>query len=106
MLELSYRGLISLEKVVSKMCHSPAEIFQISKRGYIRNDYWADLVLVDINDPWTVEKNNILYKCGWSPFEGTTFSSRIITTIVNGNVVYDKGNFTEKKSGLALSFER
>lgn len=106
MLELSHRGLISLEKVVSKMCHTPAEIFRISKRGYIRNGYWADLVLVNINDPWTVEKNNILYKCGWSPFEGTTFSSRIITTIVNGNVVYDKGTFTEKKSGLALSFER
>jgi dihydroorotase len=106
MLELCHDGKISLEKIVEKMCHSPADVFHVSKRGFLREGYWADLVLVDLKSKWKVEKSNLFYKCGWSPFEGTEFHSKIHTTIVNGSVVYSNEVFAEGKSGMALSFER
>ena len=89
-LELVKQGKMSLTKAVEKMCHAPAECFNLNQRGYIRKGYQADLVLVNLNQPWQVSKENILYKCGWSPFEGTTFSAKIVTTFVNGVKVYDK----------------
>jgi dihydroorotase len=106
MLELYHQGKISLEQIAEKMAHNVADCFQIEKRGYIREGYWADLVLVDLNSPWTVNKDNILYKCKWSPFEGTTFHSKVVTTIVSGNVVWDNGRLIEETSGKRLSFER
>jgi len=106
MLELYHQGKISLEQVAEKMAHNVADCFQIEKRGYIREGYWADLVLVNLNSPWTVNKNNILYKCKWSPFEETTFQSKIITTIVSGNMVWDQDNLVEGKTGERLSFDR
>jgi dihydroorotase len=104
-LELYHQGKISLEQVAEKMAHNVAICFQIEKRGYIREGYWADLVLVDLNDPWTVNKSNILYKCGWSPFEGTTFQSKIKHTIVSGNLAYSDGVITDVP-GKRLAFER
>ena len=105
MLEKSREGKISIERVVEKMCHAPADLFRIEKRGYIREGYWADLVLVDLNSPWIVSKENILAKCGWSPFEGQEFHARVITTFVNGNVVYDKQLILEGNIGRRLEFE-
>src|SRR5690606_39310921 len=89
-LEAHHKGKISLEKIVEKMCHNPAILFQIEKRGFIKEGYFADLVIVNLNQPWTVNKQNILYKCGWSPFEGTSFKSRVTHTILNGELVYEK----------------
>ncbi len=106
MLEKSHHGFISLEKVVEKMCHAPAQIFNIEKRGYIKQDYYADLVLVNPNKKWKVSKDNILYKCGWSPFEGTEFSHQVVTTLVNGEVVYEHGNINNEVRGKRLLFER
>lgn len=106
MLELWHRNLIPIEKIVEKMCHNPAILFNIKERGFIREGYKADLCLADPNDPWTVSKENILYKCGWSPFEGTTFRSKVVTTIVNGNIVYDRGVFNEDYRGQRLKFDR
>ncbi len=106
MLEFFYKGKISLEKIAEKMSHAVADCFQIEKRGYIREGYFADLVLVDTNSPWTVDKSNILYKCGWSPFEGQTFHSKVTHTFVNGNLIYDNGKFDESKKGQRLLFER
>lgn len=106
MLELYHRKKISLEKVVEKMCHAPADCFRVKNRGYIKKGYAADLVLADLNSPWTVDKSNILYKCGWSPFEGETFHSKITHTFVNGNLVYDNGRFDETIKGQRLLFER
>lgn len=106
MLEKSREGKITLERVVEKMAHAPAELFRIDKRGYIREGYYADLVLVDINSPWTVTKENILSKCGWSPFEGTTFHARVKKTFVNGNVVYDDGKIADLVNGMRLEFNR
>ncbi len=106
MLEMYHQGKISIEKIVEKMCHNPAKIFQINKRGYIRKGYKADLVLVDLNKKWMVDKNNIYYKCNWSPFEKYEFKSKIIKTFVNGNLVYDDGNFFEDIKGEALEFNR
>ena len=106
MLELCHRNVISIEKVVEKMCHNPAILFNIKKRGFIREGYKADLCLVNPDSQWTVAKENILYKCGWSPFEGMTFSSKVIMTIVNGTVVYDNGTFNESYRGSKLEFER
>jgi dihydroorotase len=106
MLELHYQGKITLEKIAEKMAHAVADCFQIEKRGYIREGYFADLVLVDLKNPWTVDKSNILYKCGWSPFEGQTFNSKIIQTFVNGNLVYDNGIFNETKKGERLLFKK
>jgi dihydroorotase len=106
MLEFYHQGRISLEKVVEKMCHAPAVCFQIENRGYIREGYAADLVLVDLHKEWTVNKENILYKCGWSPFEGTTFQSSITHTWVNGHLAYQDGSFDESQKGQRLLFNR
>jgi dihydroorotase len=106
MLELCHRGLFTPELVVRKMCHNPAIVFNISRRGFIRPGYKADMVLVNPDSPWTVAKDNILYKCGWSPLEGTTFRSRVITTIVNGIPVVQHGVLTGSRSGEMLIFER
>ncbi len=105
-LEKVKEGVISMEKAVEKMSHNPAKLFQIEKRGFIREGYFADVVLIDINKPQTVSRENILYKCGWSPFEGTTFSSSITHTFVNGNLVYENGNFNENIRGKRLTFNR
>lgn len=106
MLEMYHKGKISIEKVVEKMCHNPAILFQVEKRGYVKEGYFADLVLVDLNNPWTVKKDNILYKCGWSPFEGATFKSRITHTFLNGSLVYQNGKFSEVKAAKRLTFDR
>lgn len=105
MLQLVKRGKFTLEKVVEKMCHAPADLFRMKKRGYIREGYFADLVLVDPNAPKKVEKKNILYKCQWSPFEGTTFDSAVVQTFVNGKSVYKKGKFDESVRGVRLEFD-
>ncbi len=106
MLEFYHKGKITLEKIAEKMAHAVADCFQIEKRGYIREGYFADLVLVDLKASWIVDESNILYKCGWSPFEGFTFHSKITHTLVNGNLVYDNGKFDESKKGQRLLFER
>ena len=106
MLELWHRKVISLEKIVEKMCHNPAILFNIKGRGFIREGYKADLCIVDPENKWTVSKENILYKCGWSPFEGTTFGSKVIKTIVNGTIVYDNGLIKEDYRGQRLLFDR
>jgi dihydroorotase len=105
MLQLAKQGIFTLEKVVEKMCHAPADLFRIEKRGFIRPGYFADLVLVDPNKPWTVTPENILYKCGWSPFEGTTFDSSVLKTWVNGSPVFENGKFDETVRGQRLLFE-
>jgi dihydroorotase len=104
MLEFYHRNQIPLEKIVKKMCHAPADIFKVLDRGYIKEGYYADLVIIDPNDPWTVNKRNILYKCGWSPLEGTTLKSRITHTFVNGHLAFDNGIFNESKKGKPLEF--
>jgi dihydroorotase len=106
MLEMQKNGAISLEKVVEKMCHAPAELFRIDRRGYIREGYYADLVLVDPSQSWVVSPENILYKCKWSPFEGVEFSHRVTHTFVNGELVYDNGKIMEGKKGKRLKFNR
>jgi dihydroorotase len=106
MLELWQRKIFSLEKVVEKMCHNPAILFNIRKRGFIREGYKADLCLVNPSDPWKVSKENILYKCGWSPFEGTTFRSKVVMTFVNGTLVYDRGILNPDFRGQRLLFDR
>lgn len=104
MLEFYKNGYMSLEKIVEKMCHNPAILYHITNRGFIREGYFADLTLVDLNSQWTVTKDNLLYKCGWSPLEGTTFQTRINQTFVNGNLVYDNGLFHENKFGMSIEF--
>ncbi len=106
MLEFYKQGIISLEKIVEKMCHNPAILYKMIDRGYIRKGYHADLTLVDMDDEWTVSKDNLLYKCGWSPLEGTTFSTRVKKTFVNGNLVYDEGNFHEEVKGQPIAFRK
>ncbi|WP_305952705.1 dihydroorotase [Emticicia oligotrophica] len=106
MLELVREGVLTIERMVQLMSHNVAELFQIEKRGFIREGYFADLVLVDLNNPWTVDKSNIAYKCGWSPFEGQTFHSKIEKTFVNGHIVYDNGVWDELQKGMRLTFER
>ncbi|MBI9055537.1 MAG: dihydroorotase [Bacteroidales bacterium] len=106
MLELYHQNKISLIEIVNKMCHTPADIFQVAKRGYIKEGYFADLVLVDLNDPWTVTDENSLYKCKWSPFSGQSFRSKITHTIINGNIVYENGVFNETIKGQRLVFDR
>ena len=105
-LEGYHKNKIKLEKIVEKMCHNPAILYDIENRGYIREGYYADLVIFNLNNPWTVNKENILYKCGWSPFEGTTFKSRISHTIVNGNIVYFNDKIIDKYMGKKLTFKR
>lgn len=106
MLELWHRKIFTLEKIVEMMCHNPAILFNIKKRGFIREGYKADLCIVDPSDPWTVTNENLLYKCLWSPFEGTTFTSKVLTTIVNGNIVYNNGMIDENHRGQRLLFDR
>jgi len=106
MLELYQKGILSLEKIIEKMCHNPAIMFSINKRGFIKKGYKADLVLVDLNNRWSVNKDNVLYKCGWSPMEGEKFGSKVISTFVNGNKVYDRGVFNENIKGERLTFNR
>ena len=106
MLEFYHQKKITLEKIVEKMCHSPADCFQVEKRGYIREGYWADLVLVDLNSPWKVDETNILSKCNWSPFQGNTFKSKVSHTFVNGHLAYENGKFDESSKGQRLLFER
>ena len=105
MIEFFKQGSISLEKIVEKMCHNPAILYRIEKRGFIREGYYADLVLVDLNQSWTVKKENILYKCGWSPIEGTVFQSKVTNTFVNGNLIFDNGVFNENEKGMPLVVE-
>lgn len=106
MLEFVKQEKLTIEKLVEKMCHAPAQCFQLAERGYIREGYFADLVLVDLNKPTTVNKKNILYKCGWSPFEGHTFPAAITHTLVNGTVVYENGKINDTVKGQRLLFER
>ena len=106
MLELYHQGKIRLEKIIEKMCHAPAICFQVENRGFIREGYAADLVLVEIDNPWQVNKDNILYKCAWSPFEGNTFRSRVTHTWVNGHLAYQNGTFDESQKGHRLTFDR
>ena len=104
MFEFVSQGKLTAEKVVGKMCHAPADLFRIDRRGYIREGYYADLVLVDPNRSWKVVPENILYKCGWSPFEGTTFSHQVEKTFVNGQLGYDRGIIQNQIRGRRLAF--
>jgi dihydroorotase len=106
MVDFVTQGKITIEKVVEKMCHAPAICFEVEKRGFIREGYWADLVLIDPDQVTLVKKKNILYKCGWSPFEGHTFRSAVTHTFVNGHLVYNNGKFDESIKGQRLLFER
>ncbi len=106
MLEKAKEGLISVERVVEKMAHAPAICFQLAERGFIREGYYADLVIVDPMDTITVEKSNVLYKCGWSPFEGVTFSHKIAGTYVNGTLVYDGNQIVSEQKGMRVLFNR
>jgi len=106
MLELYHQGKISLEVIAQKMCHNPAILFEIEKRGYIRPQYHADLVMVDLDNPWTVTPETVLSKCGWSPFEGQEFKSRVTHTIVSGHLAYENGVFHEETKGQRLKFLR
>lgn len=106
MMEFVTDETITMEKLVEKMCHNPATLFRIKERGFIREGYHADLVLVEASRPWTVSEENVLSKCGWSPFEGSTFKARVSHTIVNGNVVYKNGQFDDSIMGERLTFDR
>lgn len=106
LLEMHLQGKISLEKIVEKTAHNLAICFDIEKRGFIREGYWADLVLVDLKDSWTVTKLNNFYKCGWSPFDGDTFQASITHTFVSGNLAYQNGKFTTDQIGKRLTFAR
>ena len=104
MLDFYHQGKITLEKIAEKMSHNVAKLFRIEDRGFIREGYFADLVLVDLNSPWTVSKENILAKCGWSPFEGHTFQSKVTHTVVSGHLAYNQGEFDESEKGMRLTF--
>ena len=104
MLEFACQGKITVPKIVEKMCHAPADLFRIDKRGYIREGYYADLVLIDPEKRWTVVPENILYKCGWSPFEGTEFSHQVEKTFVNGQLAYNQGAINADVKGKRLLF--
>lgn len=106
LLEMVKKGEFTLEKVVQKTSHSVADLFDIKDRGYLREGYFADIVIVDFDNEWLVNKDNLLYKCGWSPFEGTTFTSKVVTTYVNGKRVYHEGEFDESEQGRRLLFNR
>jgi len=106
MLDYHLQGKIGLEKIVQKMSHAVADCFNIKERGYLREGYFADAVIVDLNETTTVSKENILYKCGWSPFEGTTFPAAITHTFVNGTLVYGNGVWNESVKGKRLTFNR
>ena len=104
--EMHHKGYITVEKLVEKVAHNPAILFEIKERGYIREGYKADLVLINPNAPWTVTKENIAYKCGWSPFEGTTFRARVTHTFVNGHLAYENGKIAKITNGERLTFNR
>ncbi len=104
MLEFYHDGQLNLETIVRKMCHAPADCFRVEKRGYLRPGYFADMVIVDLNKEQKINQDNILYHCGWSPFEGKTFRSSIIQTYVNGNLVFDNGKLIEDYRGMRLTF--
>jgi dihydroorotase len=106
MFEAHLKEKISVEKIVEKMCHNPAKIFKIEKRGFLKEGYFADIAIVNTHKPWVVSKDNILYKCGWSPFEGTNFKSRVTHTFVNGRLVYENGRVKDIKAGSRLLFDR
>ncbi len=106
MLEMMHQGIFTLGEVVEKMCHAPARLFQVKDRGYVREGYHADLVLVDLDAPWTVSRRNLLYKCGWSPFEGQAFRSRVLRTWVNGQLAYADGKVDGNVRGMRLMFDR
>ncbi len=106
MLEFYHKGIMSLEKIVEVMCHHPAICFNVKNRGFIREGYAADLAVINTNQPYTVEKSNLLYKCGWSPLEGTRLNSSVVYTFVNGYPVYERGHFNESVKGQALQFSR
>ncbi len=106
MIEHYLNNKISLENIVTKMCHNPAILFQINRRGFIREGYYADLVLIDLDQPWIVKRENILYKCNWSPLEGEKFKSKVTHTFVNGNLIYDRGNFSDILVGQKITFNR
>jgi dihydroorotase len=106
MLEFVHRKLVSAEWVAEKMSHNPAILFQVSKRGFVREGFYADLVVADLTNPWTVSTENILAKCGWSPFEGKTFNSRITHTFVSGHLAYKEGEFDQNVAGMRLGFDR
>lgn len=105
-LEKYHEGVISLEKIVEKMCHNPAKLFQIRNRGFIREGYYADLAIVNLNAPWKVNKDNIAYKCGWSPFEGDTFRSKVSHTFVNGHLAFENDRFSPQRNAKRLTFNR
>ena len=106
MLELMHQGVFTLQEVVEKMCHAPARLFQVKDRGFIREGQHADLVLVDLDAPWTVAQANLLYKCGWSPFEGQRFRSRVLRTWVNGQLAYAEGEVDRSVRGMRAMFDR
>jgi len=106
MLEFFHQGRISLEKIVEKMCHNPAIAFRVEDRGFIREGYFADLAIVDLEKPWTVGKENILAQCGWSPFEGLTFRSTVTHTFISGHLAHENGTFNQAKTGKRLTFVR
>jgi dihydroorotase len=106
MFEMHLQGKISVEKIVEKMAHNPSKILKMKQRGFIKQGYYADLVIVNSGLPWSVKKENIFAKCGWSPFENYTFKSRITHTFVNGQLVYHNFNFKEKPMGMRLLFDR
>ncbi len=106
MLQFANEGKISVEKIVEKMCHNPAKLFRIEKRGFIKTGYFADLVIVNPHLPWNVKKENILYKCSWSPFENVSFKARIMHTFVNGKLIYSNGQSKEILAGQRLTFDR
>ncbi len=106
MLELHKKGKIALPHIVKKMCHSPADLFKVEKRGYLKEGYWADIVLVDLNKEFEVTENNILYKCKWSPFDNVTFSSAVTHTFLNGKLVFENGQVIGEPSGKRLTFNR
>jgi dihydroorotase len=106
MLDLHHQGKISFEKIVEKMCHAPAECFNLAARGFLDEGMYADMVLVDPKEQWSVAKDNIFYKCGWSPLEGKSFKGRVLTTFVNGEIAYHKGEFTKHLEGMRLTFDR
>jgi len=106
MLEMARQGKIEITEVIRRMCHTPADLFRIDRRGYLREGFYADMVLVDQDSSWTVAPENILYKCGWSPFEGTTFHNRVDMTFVNGQLAYDKGKLIDSLNSMRLIFNR
>jgi len=106
MLEFYHAGHISLEKIVERMCHAPAVAFQIQERGFLDEGCWADLAIVDVHHPWTVQSDNVFYKCGWSPLLGKSFKGKVLSTIVSGHLAWHEGKFNEEKMGERVLFER